>query len=331
MKKYLIAIFCKLLFLCAYSQHDNSLIKVSDRLFMIQGNGGNVTFLTTEDGVLVVDAGALEMDGKRIVELVKSVSDKEIKYLILTHYHYDHTLGACGFPDNTMVVGHENVVKNIKAYGQASLDSYKNNDLEPKVAYLQAKVDSLKQIEDPNWKEYEERYVSHSTQLENLGETFIVYPEITFHDKMTIYLGQDTINLIYPNNTHTDDNILVEFVNHNALTTGDFLFNRCLPYIDNKTNCDTKNWIDKIKEYSEKPYEFIIPGHGELATTKDLAIQAEYLSDLRIEIKKMISAIKNLEEIKNEVKMDKYSDWNFQFMLSSELEAVYDELTENVK
>lgn len=329
MKNYFILIVCGLFCLCGYSQHDHSLIKVSDRLFMIQGNGGNVTFLTTDEGVLVVDAGALEMDGRKIVDIVKSVTDKEIKYLILTHYHYDHSLGACGFPESTLIIGHENVIQNIKEYGQERLDMYKNKDLEPKVAYLKAKVDSLKQIDAPEFKEYENRYLSHSKQLENIEKTFIVYPDITFKDKMIIYLGEDTISLNYPNNTHTDDNILVEFKNHNALVTGDFFFNRCLPYIDYKTNCDTKNWIDKLEEYSTISYEYVIPGHGDLAKAEDLAMQAEFLGDLRKEIEKLISENKTLEEIKNEVKMDKYSDWNYQFMLDSELESVYNELNES--
>jgi cyclase len=329
MKKYLIAIFCYLLCLEGYAQHHNSLEKVSDRLFMIKGNGGNVTFLTTEEGVLVVDAGALEIDGKKIVDLVKSVTDKEIKYLILTHYHYDHTLGACGFPENTTIIGHENIVNNIKAYGQEHLDKYKNKDLGPKVDYLKSKVDSLKQIKDPDLKEYENRYLSHSKQLVNLDSTFIVYPEITFQDKMTFFLGEDTINLIYPHNAHTDDNILVEFQNHKTLTTGDFFFNRCLPFIDYKTNCDTKNWITQIEKYSTLAYKYVIPGHGEIGSAKDMIRQAEYLRDLRETITLSIKKNKTLEEILQEVEMKKYADWDYQFLLSSGIEAVYNELTES--
>ena len=129
---------------------------------------------------------------------------------------------------------------------------------------------------------------------------------------MKIYLGSDTINLIYPNNTHTDGSILVEFQNQKTLATGDFFFNRCIPYIDFRTNCDTKNWIVQAKKYSTIEYEYVIPGHGALSSAKDLAKQAEFLIDLRKEIEMMISKNMKLEEIKGQIKLDKYADWDLQ-------------------
>jgi len=327
MKKWILIIILTVFYQNGNCQHGDLLIKVTDRLYMITGHGGNVSFLITDKGVLVVDAGTLQMDGKAIENHIKTVTEKPISYVVLTHYHFDHAFGVCGFSGNPIIVGYENVVKNLKTYGQRYIDRYRNDDLGPKVQFLKAKLDSLKRINSPEWREVEKRYTTHSAQLENLEKTKILLPTITFNKGMTIFLAEDTIRLVYPGNTHTDCNILVEFVNQEALATGDFLFNRCMPYIDYKANCDTKNWIEQIDYLAKRDFKYIIPGHGKLANKSDLVSQANYLSDLRYEINNGIKNKKTLPQLQSEIKMTKYSDYDFQYMLLSEIEAIYNELT----
>jgi len=310
-----------------YCQQGDSLIKVTSQLYMITGHGGNVTILVTDEGVLVVDAGTVKKDGEIITNHIESVTDKPVKYIILTHYHSDHAFGVCGFKDSPVVIGHKNIVSNLENFGQRSIERYSKN-LKIKVEDLKEIIDSLKSFSNQEYLEAEEHYKSHLDQLQNAEETFIVYPDITFESEMTIYLGSDTITLIHPGNNHTDCNILVSFKNQNVLSTGDFFFNHSMPYIDFNANCDTKNWINQIDNYADKNYQYIIPGHGKLANTEDLREQGRYISDLRNEIKSLIEQQKTLEDIKNLVKMPDYSHLEFQYMLPIEIDAIYKELTE---
>src|SRR5450432_4592498 len=65
---------------------------VSDNLYVIIGNGGNVAVMPTSDGVLLVD-DKFAQDAPEILAKVKSVSDKPIRYVLNTHQHGDHTGG----------------------------------------------------------------------------------------------------------------------------------------------------------------------------------------------------------------------------------------------
>ena len=66
--------------------------KVSDNLYVIVGSGGNVAFMPTSEGVILVD-DKFAQDAPEIVAKVKSISDKPIRYVLNTHQHGDHTGG----------------------------------------------------------------------------------------------------------------------------------------------------------------------------------------------------------------------------------------------
>lgn len=66
--------------------------KVTDNLYVIIGDGGNVAFMPTGEGVIVVD-DKFAQDAPEIVAKIKSVSDKPIRYVLNTHQHGDHTGG----------------------------------------------------------------------------------------------------------------------------------------------------------------------------------------------------------------------------------------------
>ncbi len=58
---------------------------------------GNVTVIEQSRGLVVVDAGGTPLSGQRVVRLVRMVSRKPVRFLIYTHYHGDHNLGAGAF------------------------------------------------------------------------------------------------------------------------------------------------------------------------------------------------------------------------------------------
>src|SRR6187431_2112912 len=74
-------------------------IKATDlgnRTWMLEGNGGNITVIAGDDGVILVDTQFAPLHDK-IVAAVKTLSDQPIRYVINTHLHGDHTGGNTGF------------------------------------------------------------------------------------------------------------------------------------------------------------------------------------------------------------------------------------------
>src|SRR5215470_12552345 len=87
--------------------------KVTESLYVIMGSGGNVAFLPTSEGVILVD-DKFAQDGPQILAKVKSVTDKPVRYVLNTHQHGDHTGGnAAMFAANAEILIHKNARANM--------------------------------------------------------------------------------------------------------------------------------------------------------------------------------------------------------------------------
>src|SRR5439155_6157028 len=87
--------------------------KVTDRLYMIPGAGGNTGVFLTANGVVIVDT-KLANNGQAILDQVKTVSSKPVTLIINTHTHGDHTGSNIFFPPSIDIVAHENMKANME-------------------------------------------------------------------------------------------------------------------------------------------------------------------------------------------------------------------------
>ncbi len=97
----------------AGGQRDFSQVKittthVAGNVYLLEGAGGNIAVSVGEDGILMVDAQFAEL-APRIEAAVAEISKGDIKFLLNTHYHGDHTSGNQAFGDRALIFAHHNV------------------------------------------------------------------------------------------------------------------------------------------------------------------------------------------------------------------------------
>ncbi|WP_281989992.1 MBL fold metallo-hydrolase [Aquimarina aggregata] len=126
-------------------------------------------------------------------------------------------------------------------------------------------------------------------------------PVITFDEGLQLYFENENINAFHVHNAHTDGDAIIYFANGNVLHMGDTFFNGRYPYIDLNSGGSIQGYI----KASEKALMIansdtkIIPGHGALATKKDLESFLTMLKTITNTIKKEVDAGKSEEEVKN--------------------------------
>ncbi len=91
---------------------DLTVEKLADDLFVLVGSGGNVGVYVTDEGVILVD-DKFERNVPQILEKVKSITDKPIRYILNTHHHGDHTGGNAKLMASADSVAHENARANM--------------------------------------------------------------------------------------------------------------------------------------------------------------------------------------------------------------------------
>jgi cyclase len=93
-------------------QQELQIEKVKDNLYVVIGNGGNTAAFIGNEGVVLVDT-KLANNGQRILDKVKSVTEKPITHIINTHTHGDHVGSNEFFPPTVEIVAHENTAANM--------------------------------------------------------------------------------------------------------------------------------------------------------------------------------------------------------------------------
>jgi glyoxylase-like metal-dependent hydrolase (beta-lactamase superfamily II) len=278
--------------------------KVNDHLYVIQGLGGNISFLITDEGVLLIDMGNSRKDGETVLEEIRRITDKPLIYVFLTHYHGDHVNGMAALPVHVPVIATEKTVENLKnitapnrAYNIKEAYPAAIKDLKEKAQ--KDSIDSEKAARE--LKEMQKRFEAYKNES-------IRYPDETFETRRTLRLGDFTVELFLPGPAHTGGNAMAFIKEMNVLITGDNLFHNDFPYIDIRGGADPYHWITIAREHSKKGYDIIIPGHGPVAEgTEALARFADYLEYAANEVRKAKEDGLTEDEAVEKITMEPYT------------------------
>ena len=166
---------------------------IRDNISVLMGSGGNIGVLTGRDGKFMVDGG-ITLSKARLSAALSAIGDAPLKYLVNTHYHWDHTDSNVWLHDaGATIVATPNTVKHLTA--------------------------AATRVED--WD-----YTFKPLPAGGVP-TEIVTKSRTYHfDGQTV-----TVKAVAP--AHTDGDLFVSFQPANVLFAGDVFWNGVYPFIDN--------------------------------------------------------------------------------------------------
>jgi glyoxylase-like metal-dependent hydrolase (beta-lactamase superfamily II) len=286
---------------------------LSGGVYALYGRGGNVAFFVGPEAVVVVDSQYREL-APGIVEKIKSVTDKPIKYLLNTHHHGDHVGGNEVFRQFAVIVAHDNVRKRMLASPQTILRDYPQRLEDARKAGSQDSVKFLsEQIE---W--------AKKVKIEEIAA-----PVLTFDSEIRIHVGGETIHVWHTPPAHTDGDGVVFFEKANVVHMGDLLFNRVIPVIDIKGGGSVRGYLDAHDRVSARvpPDVTVVPGHGEVTDLAGMKGLRQYILDILDAAKKARAAGKSKEDFLKEVDLPAYKDFRgYNTRFKENCAAAYDEV-----
>jgi glyoxylase-like metal-dependent hydrolase (beta-lactamase superfamily II) len=257
--------------------------RLGDKAIVVSASGiqsmENVAAFAAEKGLVVIDTTTGPGKAAAVRKAIEQAfGRKDFLYVINTHDHVDHTSGNQVFPD-ARIVGQERIVEAMRRF---------EDEFPGFIATRKGWIEGLTgrlQTLDPDSEQAasdRELIASIGELLSELEEGYVVTPpELTFSDRLTLHLGDLTVNLIYYGAAHTDNDILVHIPEIGALMVGDLHRKKFLPYIDQQGS-DPTPWLAALETVLEggAPVEHVVPGHGEIMTAAELRAQRDYLRDL---------------------------------------------------
>jgi cyclase len=240
--------------------------ELGDNVTIFDGPGGVVTVLNGPDGKFVVDTFVAPA-WPRLKEALDGLGDAPLKYVINTHWHFDHTdnnahLHAAG----AAVLAHQNTKKRMS----------EPHDLP--VLYRGADGALASLHFDPSPAE--------------------ALPQQTFATSYQFQANGEILELQHVAPAHTDSDIYVHFQNANVISMADLFFNGMYPYIDPGTGGTIDGMIaaaDKILSLADNDTK-IVAGHGPLGNKADLTKSRDILFTSRDRVQRLKSAGKSALE-----------------------------------
>jgi glyoxylase-like metal-dependent hydrolase (beta-lactamase superfamily II) len=252
-------------------------LHVRDDIYMLVGQGGNVTLQVGDDGVLIVDT-QFERMSDAIVAAIRQISDQPIRYIVNTHHHGDHIGGNA----NLRLVG----------------DTITGGNMPGAVPYAEGGGAQV---------------VAHENVVLRLtgalgGEPAdpSLWPTNTFFDaEKRLHFNGEGIRVIHMPAAHTDGDVVVYFRRSDVIAAGDFFRTTGWPRLDLAGGGSYSGTIDAlnhlvdlmIPEYGQDGGTLVIPGHGRLSGIGDVLDFREMAIVIRDRIEHMIDEGMSLEQV----------------------------------
>jgi len=303
-----------------------TLEKLTDRTWCLFGTGGNVGFVVTDAGVLVVD-DQYENVAQGIVDKIASVTDQPIRYLVNTHYHSDHTGGNPVFIKFAEIIAHDTVRPRLLEFPETIRKTYP-----AKIAAVEKEIAEIEDPVDPYRASLEKdlgllKYFVDSANAFRVEKA--APPGLTYEGTVTVWLAGEEIRIFHVAPAHTDGDSMVYFRNENVLHVGDVMFNGMVPFIDALAGGSVEGSIENIDyAISQIPSDAkIIPGHGPVTNVEGLRRYRSFLADVRTKVAQAVKSGMSRADTVRAIKMDEYPEIKPGFRtLGNLIEAAYDEI-----
>jgi glyoxylase-like metal-dependent hydrolase (beta-lactamase superfamily II) len=229
---------------------------------------GNVTVIEQADGLVLVDGGGSPGSARRIAALIRSVSAKPVKALILTHWHGDHSLGFGTLQTlwpNIRVIAtaqtRDRLATSMDAYAQGSPDAQHTAAFMERMngadTFLReaATNPTISQADRDGYAQAAREFVRYRADTDGL---FVGRVTETFTDRLAIPDLTRPVEVIHPGRGNTDGDAAVWLPKQRILVTGDLVI-APVPF---GFNAYPRDWSAALGQLERLGARVVIPGHG---------------------------------------------------------------------
>ena len=205
--------------------------EIGNDLFAFTAEGDpNSGIIVGDDSVMVIDAQATPTLARQVIQKVRSVTDKPISHLVLSHYHAVRVLGASEYKAN-------NIIMSSKARAMV--------------------VERGQEDWDSEFDRFPRLFKGHE---EIPGLT---WPTTTFDKKMSLFLGKRRVDLYFLGRAHTAGDIVIHVPDSNVLFTGDIVEYKSACYCG---DAHLQEWPKTLGKIAKFQAVSLVPGRGDALT-----------------------------------------------------------------
>lgn len=260
--------------------------KIADGVYYATGGfGSKIPVIVNDRDVLLVDDGTTPAAAQALLSDLKLLTDKPVRYVVNTHFHYDHTGGNSVFAPDVEIIAHEFVRTAILTFDVLHREPYRTSQ----GTRVPALIDSLqKQIadeKDPARKaSLTQQLTAARTTWADLQQIKPTPPNVTYTSKLVLHKGPREIQLLFLGRGHTAGDTVVFLPHEHIVCTGDLMESQ-LAYMG---DAYFDEWIATLDALKKLDFDLVLPGHGTPFRDKGhITAFQSYLTDVTAQVTKL--------------------------------------------
>lgn len=238
--------------------------------------GANSVFIVTDRDVILVDDHITPRAARALVAEVRRTTDKPIRYVVNTHFHYDHTSGNSIFGPDVEILSHPRTRERLIANGQETIRQQLTN-LPNQIATLRARRDTTHG--DSVRTALGVQIAGLEGLLEEYRTLVVTMPTATVDSSLVLYRGGgQEIRVFYMGRGHTNGDVVVQLPREGLLLSGDLMTNTAGP--PNMIDGYAGEWGATLRRLAQLEFTTTLPGHGPVLEGKQrYALIADFMDD----------------------------------------------------
>ena len=308
------------------SAPDWSISHISGGVYRALNNNHGTVFLVTEEGIVLADP----INTDFATWLKQEFDDRfgvPVRYVIYSHYHWDHASGGDVFGETARFVGHANMLSHLamppalttlsQVVGQyapvAAMDTNGNGTVEESEVGEDFRRFPGSDVSQFAGFDANEDGVLSGAEVVRGPVSLVRPPDITYTDKIQISLGGKRVNMTWVGEmNHSTDSSMITFPDDDVMFIVDYVTFGRVPNREMDYELGMfEEWMAAIIEAEQLAtgFDVVATGHGPVGTREDVRAWREYMEKLRDQVTAGIAAGQSLEEMQRNIKMEEYSHW----------------------
>ena len=316
------------------------IVKVAGSIYRAGNGNWWSLFVVTSDGIILADPISPEFAAWLKGQLAERFPGKPVRYVIYSHSHWDHIEGGKVFADTARFVAQEGVLRNMDGrYPHMPgdmIDRNSNGTIEPEELSIPSDAHPGICGMPAFWFATHDRNGDgHMTPAELYAD--VPPPDITYSQRMTLKLGDETVQLIFPGKNHADDGTVLYFPAERVVFSTDFpadaLVGKSMRSLPSACGAFDQHpmseWIRSYRTIEALDFDILAQGHGAVNFTKaDVTEGREYFEYLRDQVSAAMAKGMSLDDMRRTLMLEKYKDWaNYDRLRVMNIEAAYNNLS----
>jgi glyoxylase-like metal-dependent hydrolase (beta-lactamase superfamily II) len=256
----------------------------------------NTAIIENDDGVMVVDTHSKPSAARVIVDRLREMTSKPVRYVVNTHFHWDHWHGNEVYPaayPNAEIVTNQITREAMVRKGLKRIQDHVRT-VPAEVAKLRAEAAGAapdrRRTLDADLR-LAEAYLAEVKALKP------ALPTIAFERTMTLYRRDREIELLHLGRAHTEGDVFVYLPKEKVVITGDAVIG-WTPYMGDGY---PEDWVGTLDRLAQLDFTHIIMGHGEVAGRDWLRTFRAYVHDMVEAVRQEVATGATLDEVKQRV------------------------------